>query len=43
MEQPDDEADDPELASYNAYLAKLNAKVKGHKARLGRGRRFRSS
>ena len=30
MEQPDDEADDPELASYNAYLAKLNAEVKGH-------------
>jgi hypothetical protein len=30
MEQPDNEADDPELASYNAYLAKLNAEVKGH-------------
>ena len=30
MEQPDVEADDPELASYNAYLAKLNAEVKGH-------------
>ncbi len=30
MEQPGDEADDPELASYNAYLAKLNAEVKGH-------------
>ncbi len=30
MEQPDDQADDPELASYNAYLAKLNAEVKGH-------------
>ena len=30
MEQPDDEADDPELASYNAYLAKLNTEVKGH-------------
>jgi hypothetical protein len=30
MEQPDAEADDPELASYNAYLAKLNAEVKGH-------------
>jgi hypothetical protein len=29
-EQPDDEEDDPELASYNAYLAKLNAEVKGH-------------
>lgn len=26
----DDEEDDPELASYNAYLAKLNAEVKGH-------------
>ncbi|MGH3296034.1 MAG: hypothetical protein ACRDP7_29965 [Trebonia sp.] len=31
LEQPDDdEEDDPELASYNAYLAKLNAEVKGH-------------
>jgi hypothetical protein len=30
MEQPDDEEDDPELASYNAYLARLNAEVKGH-------------
>jgi hypothetical protein len=30
MEQPGDEGDDPELASYNAYLAKLNAEVKGH-------------
>lgn len=29
-EQRDDEEDDPELASYNAYLAKLNAEVKGH-------------
>jgi hypothetical protein len=28
LEQPDDEEDDPELASYNAYLAKLNAKAK---------------
>ena len=27
LEQPDDEEDDPELASYNAYLAKLNAKA----------------
>lgn len=26
----DDEEDDPELASYNAYLARLNAEVKGH-------------
>ena len=25
-----DEPDDPELAAYNAYLAKLNAEVKGH-------------
>ena len=30
LEQQDAEADDPELASYNAYLAKLNAEVKGH-------------
>ena len=30
MERPDDEEDDPELASYNAYLARLNAEVKGH-------------
>ena len=28
LEQPDDGEDDPELASYNAYLAKLNAKAK---------------
>ena len=29
--QPEDEEEDaPELASYNAYLAKLNAEVKGH-------------
>jgi hypothetical protein len=26
----DEEEDDPELAAYNAYLAKLNAEVKGH-------------
>ncbi len=26
----DEDADDPELASYNAYLARLNAQVKGH-------------
>jgi hypothetical protein len=25
-----DEPEDPELAAYNAYLAKLNAEVKGH-------------
>ena len=31
LERPDDEEeDDPELAAYNAYLAKLNAEVKGH-------------
>ena len=31
LEQPDDEEeDDAELATYNAYLAKLNAEVKGH-------------
>jgi hypothetical protein len=26
----EDEADDPELASYNAYLANLNKQVQGH-------------
>jgi hypothetical protein len=26
----DEEADDPELAAYNAYLARLNQPVKGH-------------
>ena len=26
----DEEADDPELAAYNAYLARLNQQVKGH-------------
>ncbi len=30
VERPGDDADDAELASYNAYLAKLNAEVKGH-------------
>ena len=31
LARPDDEEeDDPELAAYNAYLAKLNAEVKGH-------------
>jgi len=25
-----EEADDPELAAYNAYLARLNAQVRGH-------------
>lgn len=32
---PGDDADDAELASYNAYLAKLNAEVKGHHKWLG--------
>ncbi len=27
---PGQEADDPELAAYNAYLARLNDQVKGH-------------
>jgi hypothetical protein len=27
---PDDDADDEELAAYNAYLARLNKEVKGH-------------
>ena len=27
---PDDDADDEELAAYNAYLARLNNEVKGH-------------
>jgi hypothetical protein len=35
IEQPDDDADDAELASYNAYLAKLNAEVKDHNKWLG--------
>jgi hypothetical protein len=35
VEQPGDDADDAELASYNAYLARLNAEVKGHNKRLG--------
>jgi hypothetical protein len=36
VEQPlDNDADDPELASYNAYLAKLNAKE--HRKALGAG------
>jgi hypothetical protein len=30
IEVPGDDADDAELASYNAYLAKLSAEVKGH-------------
>jgi hypothetical protein len=28
--QASEEADDPELAAYNAYLARLNQQVKGH-------------
>jgi DNA-binding transcriptional regulator of glucitol operon len=28
--QADEDADDPELAAYNAYLARLNQQVKGH-------------
>jgi hypothetical protein len=35
IEQPGDDADDAELASYNAYLAKLNAQVKGRSKSLG--------
>ena len=38
IEQPGDDADDAELASYNAYLAKLNAEVKGHNKWLGEAR-----
>jgi hypothetical protein len=30
IDRPADDADDAERASYNAYLAKLNAEVKGH-------------
>jgi len=31
ISQPDGEApEDPELAEYNAYLAKLSSQVKGH-------------
>jgi len=29
-EQPGDDAEDEELARYNAYLARLNDEVKGH-------------
>ena len=29
-DQQDEEADDPELAAYNAYLARLNQQIKGH-------------
>jgi len=36
IERPDDGADDAELASYNAYLARLNAEVKGKGNRFPR-------
>lgn len=35
IEEPGGEADDAELASYNAYIAKLSAEVKGHNKWLG--------
>lgn len=35
IERPADDADDAELASYNAYLARLNAEAKGTKKRFG--------
>jgi len=36
VEEPADDADDEELARYNAYLARLNAEVKGtHGKRYG--------
>jgi hypothetical protein len=28
--EPDDDADDAELAAYNAYMTRLNTEVKGH-------------
>ena len=34
IERPADDADDAELASYNAYLARLNAEVKSRKKRF---------
>ena len=30
VEVPDDDADDAELAAYNAYMTRLNTEVKGH-------------
>ena len=30
VEEPDDDADDAELAAYNAYMTRLNTEVKGH-------------
>jgi hypothetical protein len=30
VETPDDDADDAELAAYNAYMTRLNTEVKGH-------------
>lgn len=34
IERPADDADDAEVASYNAYLARLNAEVKGSNKRF---------
>jgi hypothetical protein len=36
IDRPDDSADDAELASYNAYLERLNAEVKGKGNRFPR-------
>jgi hypothetical protein len=36
IERPDDDADDTELARYNAYLQRLNAEVKGKGSRFPR-------
>ena len=36
IDRPDDDADDAELASYNAYLEKLHAEVKGKGNRFPR-------
>jgi hypothetical protein len=35
IDRPGDDADDAELASYNAYLTKLHTEVKGHGKRRG--------
>ena len=37
IERPADDADDADLASYNAYLARLNAEVKGRSRNRWRG------
>jgi hypothetical protein len=37
IERPADDADDADLASYNAYLTRLRAEVKGHKRWRGYG------